>query len=57
MKYDFIGTDKLVINAKIGFGTKFIIVACLFTRLIEARPVSVVPGSRITLPVNFCLLG
>ena len=25
MKYDFTGTDKLVINAKIGFGTKFII--------------------------------
>ena len=30
MKYDFIGTDKLVINAaKIGFGTKFII-RCVF---------------------------
>ena len=39
MKYDFIRTDKLVINAKIGFGPKFISVVCLFTRLIEARPV------------------
>ena len=29
MKYDSIGTDKLVINAKIGFGTKFII-RCVF---------------------------
>ena len=25
MKYDFIGIDKLAINAKTGFGTKFII--------------------------------
>ena len=29
MKYDFIGTDKLVIMTKIGFGTKFII-RCVF---------------------------
>ena len=29
MKYDFIGTDKLVINAKIGFDAKFII-CCVF---------------------------
>ena len=29
MKYDFIGTDKLIINTKIGFGTKFII-RCMF---------------------------
>ena len=38
MKYDFIGTDKLVINAKIGFGTKFIIRCVFIYRLIEARP-------------------
>ena len=29
MKYDFIGTDKLVIDVDIGFGTKFII-RCVF---------------------------
>ena len=32
IKYDFIGTDKLVINAKIGFGKNLLSVACLFTR-------------------------
>ena len=56
MKHDFIGTDKFVVNAKIGFGTKFIIPCVFIYQLIEARPVSVFPGSRgCTLPVNFCL--